>query len=220
MNGIAPEIKEVVLNLYGDGKSVIFVASPFMVHPSIFSGVTKPALIKPALEKRNIDPPRKNQISNFLQYRKKKTPTGSIRNELQFKDWCKSQSNIPTADEPDRMFVISYGTSVETRKGRRQNNMVVVNLFVSTRRLLQNAMLNDRVHIDATYKLNQNDFPVFVIGTTDQDRVFHPFGLGIAGGEKASDYSFMFKSLADGIRRVFDCDYRPRVLIADSAEAY
>ena len=49
--------------------------------------------------------------------------------------------------------------------------------FLTTRRLIQFSMNADTViHIDGTYKLVWEGFPVRIIGTPDADRHFHPFG--------------------------------------------
>ena len=70
------------------------------------------------------------------------------------------------------------------------------------------------VQIDATYKLNWNDYPVMVIGTTDQDHVFHPYAMALCSNEGSDDFEFIFRALHN-----FDTTWRPSILLADAAEA-
>ncbi len=48
--------------------------------------------------------------------------------------------------------------------------------------------LSNMLHVDATYKLNWNGFPVFVIGITDSARAFHCIGIAISENEKEIDF--------------------------------
>jgi hypothetical protein len=52
-------------------------------------------------------------------------------------------------------------------------------VFISSKRLLQMASKANVIQTDATYKLIWNGFPVIIIGTSDMNNVFHPFGIAI-----------------------------------------
>jgi len=60
---------------------------------------------------------------------------------------------------------------------------------------------------------------VLIVGTSDQDRAFHPFGLALCYSEKESDFEFMFRSIKDGVAKIFGTDYKHTILMADGADA-
>lgn len=70
------------------------------------------------------------------------------------------------------------------------------------------------VQIDATYKLVWQGYPVYVVGTTDRNQVFHPCGLGVCANETASDYQFIFQSL-----KKYNSNWNPSILLADGSAA-
>jgi hypothetical protein len=43
-------------------------------------------------------------------------------------------------------------------------------------------------YIDGTYKITYQGFPLLIVGTTDMNREFHPFGLMITKREKVYIY--------------------------------
>lgn len=178
-----------------------------------FLGVKKPEDILTALDRYGFDQPKKTQLYNVLQYHKRKIGGCTEMNTHQFEEWCRSKSDIPGASEPDRAFVVAFETGVN------EDGDATIKLFASTRRLLGLAKLNDRIHVDGTYKLNWNKFPVLVAGTTDQDGKFHPYGIGVSSSETTEDFTFLFKAIADGFERVHGQQYRPKILIADCADA-
>ena len=67
---------------------------------------------------------------------------------------------------------------------------------------------------DATYKILWRGFPILIIGTTDKDKVFHPYGIAITEGESSEDYAFVFECLKSADFNLI----KPTYLIADSAE--
>ncbi|CAF5148201.1 unnamed protein product, partial [Rotaria magnacalcarata] len=52
-------------------------------------------------------------------------------------------------------------------------------IFISSIRLLNIISMSSHVCSDATYKLVWQGFPVLIVGTTDLNKAFHPFGLAI-----------------------------------------
>lgn len=92
--------------------------------------------------------------------------------------------------------------------------------FLSTKHLLHLASQHcSLLQADATYKLVWLGFPVLIIGASDMNKVFHPFGLTLSRDEKSEDFEFIFKSLIIGIER---CLFQPLGhvnLLADAADA-
>ncbi|CAF2829451.1 unnamed protein product [Rotaria sp. Silwood2] len=58
-----------------------------------------------------------------------------------------------------------------------------------------------------------------VVGTSDCDRKFHPFGLAVCTDEKEPEFEFIFKSISDGVNRITGSAFTPEVLIADESGA-
>jgi hypothetical protein len=62
-------------------------------------------------------------------------------------------------------------------------------------------------------------FPVLIIGTTDLDRHFHSFGMGVCSNEKKRDFIFLFRALQEGVHKLSLEEINPDVLIADGADS-
>ena len=72
---------------------------------------------------------------------------------------------------------------------------------------------------DATYKLIWQGYPVLVVGTTDKQCAFHPFGISLCMNEQTNDYEFMFKSIQLTVERLYNIFYCPVILVADASAA-
>jgi len=67
----------------------------------------------------------------------------------------------------------------------------VIRVFFTTRRLLRlGPTTGSAFHIDATYKLNQLGFPVFVLGSPDKARKFHIAAICVTSHEKKEDVAY------------------------------
>ncbi|CAF2821308.1 unnamed protein product [Rotaria sp. Silwood2] len=135
-------------------------------------GIKKPKLIFRALQSRGINVP--------------------ILGELEH--WCEDNQNIPL--DENESFVVSYKILYEDQEYEdvKDNDGNKFRIFISSIRLLNMISMSQHIHADATYKLVWQGFPVLVIGTTDFNKAFHPFGLAICSNEKTKDFEFIFKS--------------------------
>ena len=79
--------------------------------------------------------------------------------------------------------------------------------------------LDKLVATDATYKLIWQGYPLILVGTTDMDKKFHPYGMLLTKHEASQDFAFMFKSLVVKVKEIFEQDYDPDTLLADSSSA-
>ncbi|CAF1108729.1 unnamed protein product, partial [Didymodactylos carnosus] len=87
-------------------------------------------------------------------------------------------------------------------------------------RLLSTASLSVYLQVDGTYKLNWNNFPVLVCGTSDAQRHFHPFGIALVySDESTACYVDLFKALKWSIPLVTNQAYYIHFLIADGSKA-
>ncbi len=62
-------------------------------------------------------------------------------------------------------------------------------------------------------------YPVLTLGTTDHNKSFHPFGIGIATNETNEEFQCIFEFLKDNYNRITGEKYEPSILIADAAES-
>lgn len=207
--GIRADVKKCINELYMDG-------------------ITKPKQIIRALQSRQLETPPLRKIKNYLvQYRKTKFGNHMISlGELEH--WCKMNSDIPSDD--NQSFVVCYevfyegenygedkeGEESEEREEINENNF---RFFISSIRLLNIASSSSHINADATYKLIWQGYPVLVIGTTDLNKAFHPFGLAICSNEKTEDFRFIFKSIQIGMQRLNKDLFKPTALVADAADA-
>ena len=92
-------------------------------------------------------------------------------------------------------------------------------IFLSSLRLLSICKSAVIIHADTTYKLVWQGLPVLMTGTTDKNKVFHPFGIGVCDGEAAEDFEFIFKSIKTAVFSVFKIHMEPKILQADASDA-
>ncbi|OXA39961.1 Glycerol-3-phosphate dehydrogenase [NAD(P)+] [Folsomia candida] len=186
----------------GEGKHGIPSEAKEIIDSLRKDGITQPKLIQTNLRRQGIDPPSRTQISNRINYLNSKDEN-RIVSLGQISDLCRRSSEIPT--QMDDAFVAGYSIEFEIKR---------FSLFMSTKRLLSMTSQCKLLQADATYKLNWEGFPVLVVGTSDKDSHFHPFGIAITSGETVEDFSSVFQVL-----KGYDENFEPEVLVADCAEA-
>ncbi|CAF2123572.1 unnamed protein product [Rotaria magnacalcarata] len=185
-------------------------------------GIMKPKQIIRALQARKIATPSIIQIKNYLaQFKKKKF--GSYMISLgELEDWCKRNLNIPV--DENKSFVVWYqimyeGEEYDDEDDVEDNDGNKFRIFISSVRLLNIASISSHINADATYKLIWQGYPVLIIGTTDLNKVFHPFGLAICSNEKTKDFQFIFNSIQIGMQKIKKELLKPTALVADAAGA-
>lgn len=172
------------------------------------SGITKPNLIISECRKRKIIEPNKSQLRNYLySYNNKKNGKARI-DSIYLNNWCKENSIVPDSD--DKMFIVDYKLQLNSPDPKQQK----IDIFFSTKRLLSFTDKSNMVQIDATYKLVWESFPIFVIGCSDQNRVFHPFGISVSGGESHHEFGFVFSAI-----KKYNTNWTPLYLLSDCADA-
>ncbi|CAF4368506.1 unnamed protein product [Rotaria sp. Silwood2] len=195
----------------------------------LFKMKIKPKRILEILEEKALPVPKKRQLSSYLISLRKKyygAPTISL-GELEA--WCQQNSLIP--DDNDKPWVlkfqIEYEDEIDNDDGNDNgdhndddDNKNKFRFFVTTKRLLFNASISNKIHVDTTYKLIWQGFPCFIIGTTDMIRQFHPFGFAVCSNEKQNDFEFIFNCLRGGLLNLnLQMNEQELILIADGAEA-
>lgn len=123
-------------------------------------------------------------------------------------NWCIKNSAIP--DCADKMFVVDFKLQLDSPDPKIQK----IDIFISTKRLLSLSDKCNMVQIDATHKIVWEGFPIFVIGSTDQNRLFHPFGISVSGGESEKEFGFIFSAI-----KKYNPNWSPAYLLSDCADA-
>ncbi|KAL0821529.1 hypothetical protein ABMA28_004986 [Loxostege sticticalis] len=170
----------------------------------------KPKAILEALNKiEGIKVPSKRQLNNYL-YDRRREKYGRATIYLgELEKWIFDRTTIP--DDENEVFVFSYYVL--------EDKVPTFRLALSTKKLLNIVCSTDVLHIDATYKLIWQGFPVLVLGTTDKNRKFHPLCLGISTNERQEDFQMIFGGLKEKALSLFDHILEPRVLVCDAAQA-
>jgi len=88
------------------------------------------------------------------------------------------------------------------------------NMMLTSKKLLE--MLDSNIegmfHIDGTYKLTKEGFPIIIFGKTDFDHHFHPIALSISSHETEADFIYFYKGLQK-IANKLDIEFDPHILI-------
>lgn len=155
--------------------------------------------------------PRKTQIESVIkQYRRQKygNPKADIMDFVKFHD---DHKEIP--EDEDKAFVVGF------ERSELEADDKWIRMFVSTKRLLSMSVDAECLHADGTYKTNCQNYPLIVIGTTDNARKFHLVGLALTKRETADDYRFAFESVKNGMMAVNERTIKARAVISDAAPA-
>jgi hypothetical protein len=154
------------------------------------------------------------QLRNFKsRYTSEKLGKSNILlNELA--QWCTDHKQVP--EDLDTPFVACSRFEV----ARKSKEIEKLNVVITTKRLLSIALKRKDILIcDATYKLIWQGFPVFVVGTVDFAKKFHPIAVMVTKTEQQTDLEFLFETLKNSIREIYNEEYEPEFLLADAAHA-
>lgn len=128
---------------------------------------------------------------------------------LDLYNWTTNKSVLPVSSLPDVQFV-SYKQFEDNNKFR---------IAIPTRRLIELVKSRIVVHVDSTYKVMYNGYPLTVIGVTDLHRSLHPFMYCNTTGEETEDYEFAQKGVDVASQMVNGEKNSFQFLMADCAKA-
>jgi hypothetical protein len=120
---------------------------------------------------------------------------------------------IPTASKP-----------LKIGDGSEENRVAI---YLTTKSLLE-TVIKIRggdlskpllLHVDGTYKLNLNEFPIVAIGVSDIRGKFFPVSMAIMSNRESSDYIHLFSSLCLKIKEILGIDLRPDFIMSDAEGA-
>lgn len=150
-------------------------------------------------------PPTIKQIRQVLPKEKEKhIPKTKTYGEMI--EWCRLMEKTP--DGLDEAFILDHMYQEE------DDSFAFIS---STKRLLKLASTQKNICADGTYKMMWEDFPLVAVGTIDRMRKFHLIGLCLTSNERETEYSFVFRTIADAIKKHAKTDFKPEVLISDAA---
>ena len=192
-------------------------------------GVLLPKQILQNIEKEQrsnpaIKVPLEKQLYNHLSI--KKDRVGSCRMKFsELSKYCKENTQLPT--EKNKPFVVSYQINIDDEDDEMypvdstkiQIEQASFRMVITSQRLLEIASKATIIQADSTYKLIWNGFPVLIIGTSDADKVFHPFLIAICTNETQHDFHFVFNSLQIGLKLIGKTKLANVSLLADAADA-
>lgn len=137
------------------------------------------------------------KLESFLRTLKNEKFGKSNINLIDLKSWLEDNLIIPI--DKTKPFVVHFELSMDEKNPSFR-------FFVSTK-LLSASAVSSIVHMDGTYKLIWQGYPILHVGTTDMHRSFHPFGLGVCTNEQTADYQFIFESMKKGVKNVYNIYY-------------
>lgn len=173
----------------------------------------KPKAILYNLVRKGFSPPKKEKLVTFLATLRKEKFGSEKLHYGTLEQWLKDSSNEP--EDENEPFILAYGIDLNEEKVVDSK----FRFFVSTKTLIRNAIDVERLHTDATYKLNWQGYPVLLIGMTDSNRKFHPFGVCVATNECAADFEFIFRALKNSVEQLYSTEIDPKVLICDAGKS-
>lgn len=180
---------------------------------SLYDIGMKPKAILYNLVRKGFTPPKKAKLVSFLTILRKEKFGSDKLHYGTLEQWLHDSSNVPL--DKNEPFVVAYKVSINEENFDDSK----FRFFLSSQTLLYNAINVERFHTDATYKLCWQSYPILLIGMTDSNRKFHPFGLCVATNETAEDFEFIFQAVKDGVQRLFDAEINPKVLICDAGKS-
>lgn len=151
------------------------------------------------------------QIQSIVSYAKIKQ---CGQNEICLGDLVQCLSaNSKAPEDEDTPFVIYFEHSSINDKEP------YFRFAATSKKMLKNGTTARHIHIDSTYKIVWQGYPLFVIGTTDLGRHFHPILFALCMEEKTEDYEFVIRSMTNAVFVHFGVVISPRFLISDAAQA-
>jgi hypothetical protein len=96
-------------------------------------------------------------------------------------------------------------------------------LMVTTKKMLKflDENLDDLpslFHVDTTFKITRNDFPLLIFGRSDKSRQFHKIAFMITSREQEPDFVLFYESLCQ-IAKKLKIRFKPRYIVQDGSEA-
>ena len=175
----------------------------------------KPEGIIRKLQRKHLPLPSKKQLFNRISYLKRKR--GGVQGVASTGTLVEWVRNLGAPTSPDAPLVI--GQHQENLPGA--DGIPRFQVTLSSNRLVQ--LLEKAaawpLHVDGTYKLVCQGFPVLMAGLTDANHAFHPIAISIVSHEDKGAYVGLLKSLKAAYHEHTNCQLAPRFVLADASPA-
>lgn len=125
-------------------------------------------------------------------------------------EWLHSHSEFNGDNDP---FVLDYGHS---NINDDEPNFQYV---MSTPKLLETALNFRILAADGTYKVNEHDYPLIVVGGIDLNQRFHILAYSVTTKEESRNYKFLFQAMKNNIWILFHKKWTPEIIVSDAAGA-
>lgn len=125
-------------------------------------------------------------------------------------NWLENHTNVP--DDIHDPFVLSYEVDSECDEP-------FFRFIITTKYLLGLIKLRNFTHCDTTYKCIWQGFPVFMVGTTDYEKAYQPYGLCVCTFEATDDFKFLFESLKIRTKDILGFEMVQKTLVCDATFA-
>ena len=175
----------------------------------------KPERIIMKLERLGLPVPSRRSLYNRVAYlRRTVTKDSSEFSTKDLRDWAETLSCTLEEDAP-----LVIGQNVDDNTG--EDGIPNFQVTVSTRRLVKLLEKSDcwPLHVDGTYKLTWQGFPVLISGITDAQHRFHPVSLSLVSHERTSAYKHLFTALKEAHADESGRELEPLFVIADGSAA-
>lgn len=157
-----------------------------------------------------IELPTKKQLTTMIAaIRKKKFGPATISMGALLK-WLQEHSQVP--EDLHTAFVLCHEVVMDAKEP-------YFRFMITTKHLLSQTKLRNFSHADTTYKCIWQGFPVFMVGTTDWDKAYHPYPLCVCSNEKTEDFNFVFEGLKNGTKIVLGFKMKQNAIVCDAASA-
>ncbi|CAF1246400.1 unnamed protein product [Didymodactylos carnosus] len=91
-------------------------------------------------------------------------------------------------------------------------------IFFTTRQLVSIGSLLSLLQVDATFKVNWNEIPLLVLGSSDSNRHFHLYGVALISTDEAADsYMHVFQTFKQVVQSVTGIVFNVAYLLGDGA---
>lgn len=133
-----------------------------------------------------------------------------FKNLGQLSDWLHNNSGQHDDNDP---FILDYIHS------DMNDDDVQFQYVMSTPKLLRTALKFKIVAADGTYKINEHDYPLIVVGGIDINQHFHVLAFSGTTKEEGKNYKYVFQTMKNAIWSLFHKQWSPNVIVTDAAGA-
>lgn len=138
----------------------------------------------------------------------------------ELKEWFEEKEHVP--DDDFTPFIAKWRVDIVPGGANAQSyeeDKIAFNCLFVTKQFVKNGLDRDNIHTDCTYKLNWKNYPLFIFGTSDRKKAFHPIAFALSKTETKDDFEFFFNGIKEIAHRLYNKELNFNVLISDAAAA-